>query len=103
MGTREGGVHVLKMDFNREEKDSGKDHGEMRAEAVASTPRSDMYSSSSAAPSRLSSPAVVELGLEPMSDRLVRGEREGRAGSVGELRGIHCHVLSPSQFPMLCY
>lgn len=72
MGTREGGVHVLKMDFNREEKDAGKYHGETRAVVVGGTPRSDVYSSSSAAPSRHSSPTVVELGLEPTSDRLVR-------------------------------
>ncbi|CAM9136944.1 unnamed protein product [Scytosiphon promiscuus] len=76
MGTREGGVHVLKMDFNREWKDSGNDRGEVPAEAMGDTPRSDIYSSSSAAPSRLSSPAVIDPRLEPTGDRLSRDEDE---------------------------
>lgn len=55
MGTREGGVHVLKMSFNREEDAC-----------------SDVYSSLSAAHSRPSTPAVGEHGLEHAGELLVR-------------------------------
>lgn len=55
MGTREGGVHVLKMSFNREEDSC-----------------SDVFSSLSAAHSRPSTPAVGEYGLEHTGELLVR-------------------------------
>lgn len=54
MGTREGGVHVLKMSFNGEEDSC-----------------SDVVSSLSAAHSRPSTPAVGEHGLEHAGEFLV--------------------------------
>eukprot|EP00752_Nemacystus_decipiens_P009212 g8228.t1 len=57
MGTREGGVHVLKMSFNREEDTC-----------------SDAHSSMSAAQSRPSTPAVGEHGLEHEGELLTREE-----------------------------
>lgn len=55
MGTREGGVHVLKMSFNREEDSC-----------------SDVHSSLSAAHSRPSTPAVGDHGLELAGESPVR-------------------------------
>lgn len=62
MGTREGGVHVLKMNFNREEDAC-----------------SDVYSSSSAAQSRPSTPAMGEHGLESAAELEVRVFNHGDA------------------------
>lgn len=76
IGTREGGVHVLKMDFNREEHDQAKDQRVKMTErsgwaggvSTGDTPRSDVFCSSPAAQSRHSTPTADEPGLE----RLVR-------------------------------
>lgn len=76
MGTREGGVHVLKMDFNQEQHDKAKDEGVKTTEksgwaggvSTGDTPRSDVFCSSPPAQSRHSTPTADEPGLE----RLVR-------------------------------
>jgi len=51
VGTREGGVHVLKMNFNREEEEGEEEEGQEES-------CGDVYSSSSAAQSRASTPAM---------------------------------------------
>lgn len=68
MGTREGGVHVLMMSFNRKEDAC-----------------SEGYSSLSAAHSRSSTPAVGEHGLEHAGELLVR-VWYGQALAVGLVR-----------------
>ncbi|CAM9200039.1 unnamed protein product [Ectocarpus fasciculatus] len=83
MGTREGGVHVLKMDFNQEEYDKAKDQGVRTTErsgwaggvSTGDTPRSDVFCSSPAAQSRHSTPTADEPGLE----RLAQDEDESDA------------------------
>lgn len=62
MGTREGGVHVLKMNFNREEDSC-----------------SDVLSLSSAAQSRPPTPAFEEHGLEHGVELVVRARGPGSA------------------------
>ncbi|CAB1099680.1 unnamed protein product [Ectocarpus sp. CCAP 1310/34] len=74
MGTREGGVHVLKIDFNQEQH-KGKDEGVKTTEksgwaggvSTGDTPRSDVFCSSPAAQSRHSTPTADEPGLERLA------------------------------------
>ncbi|CAM9238514.1 unnamed protein product [Ectocarpus sp. 8 AP-2014] len=75
MGTREGGVHVLKMDFNQEQHDKAKDEGVKTTEksgwaggvSTEDTPRSDVFCSSPAEQSQHSTPTAYELGLERLA------------------------------------
>eukprot|EP00903_Cladosiphon_okamuranus_P011768 g11062.t1 len=85
MGTREGGVHVLRMSFNREE-DAG----------------SEVYSSLSAAHSRPSTPVVGEHGLELAGESLAQEEDEIDARSRPPRRPSE-HSMDRSEPHMLAH